>query len=129
MRGVVKNLIFACWFGICVRYIESIPKDVRNIYLRDVSNNESVMSILRKNNDKEDVKKIISLLDIENVGVTLTVLSDDDWDDEQTKETKIFKDMNEVRGYVISRYKVPFENACKDVEYWRGENEEWFRIS
>ena len=106
-----------------------MSEDVRNIYLRDVGNNESVMGILRKNNNKEDVKKIISLLDIENIGVTLTVLSDDDCDDEQTKETKIFKDMNEVRGYVISKYKVPFENACKDVEYWRGKDDELFRIS
>lgn len=128
-EAVVKNLIFACWFGICVKYIESMSEDVCNIYLRDVGNNESVMDILRKNNDKEDVNKIISLLDIENVCVTLTVLSDDDWDDEQTKETKIFKDMNEVRGYVISKYKVPFENACKDVEYWRGKDDELFRIS
>ena len=36
--------------------------------------------------------------------------------------------MNEVRSYVIREYKVPFEDACKDIDRWHGENDEWFRI-
>lgn len=127
--STVKNLIAAHWFQICVDYIEAIPNDLRDVYLRDIKNDESVMYVLRKNSDKEEVKKIISLLGIQDSCVTLTVLSEDDWDDESIEETKVFKDMNEVRGYVIRKYKVPFENACKDVDYWHGENEEWFRIS
>ena len=43
-------------------------------------------------------------------------------------EVKTFKDMNEVRSYVIREYKVPFEDACKDIDRWHGENDEWFRI-
>lgn len=128
-ESTVKNLIKSYWFDICLNYIEVIPENIREIYLRDIQNDESAMSVLRKNNDKENVKKIISLLGIENSSVTLTVLSEDDWEDERIEETKVFKDMNEVRGYVISQYKVSFEDACKDVIYWRGENDEWFRIS
>lgn len=128
-ESVVKNLITAYWFEICVKYIEAMAEDIRDVYLRDIYKNDDVMNILRKNNDKENVKKIISLLGIEDSCVTLTVLSEDEWEDENVEETKVFKDMNEVRGYVISQYKVPFENACKDVQYWRGENDEWFRIS
>ena len=46
--------------------------------------------------------------------VILTVLTEGDWDD-RTVEVKTFKDMNEVRSYVIREYKVPFEDACKDI--------------
>lgn len=128
-EAVVKNFICAYWFDICVKYIEAISVDIRNIYLRDIGKNEQVMNVLRKNNDKESVKKIISLLGINDSCVTLTVLQDDDWDDERIEETKVFKDMNEVRTYVIGKYNVSFEDACKDVQYWRGADDEWFRIS
>lgn len=128
-ESTVKNLIKSCWFEICVDYIHAIPEDVRDIYLRDIQKDETVMNILRKNSDKENVKQIISLLGIKDSCVTLTVLSEDDWEDERIEETKVFGDMNDVRSYVIGQYKVPFEDACKDVQYWRGENDEWFRIS
>lgn len=128
-ESTVKNLIKACWFDICQNYIEAMPENIRDVYLRDIQKDDSVMNVLRKNSDKENVKKIISLLGIEDSCVTLTVLSEGEWEDENVEETKVFKDMNEVRGYVISQYKVPFEDACKDVQYWRGENDEWFRIS
>ena len=49
--------------------------------------------------------------------------------EEDVVETKIFKDMNEVRSYVIREYGVSFEDATKDIERWHGENEEYFRIS
>ena len=125
----IKNLIIANWFNIAVDYIRAIPEDLRYLYLPDVKKCESAMSVLRENSDKEVVKQIISLLKVEDMCVVLTVLSEDDWDDERTIETKTFKDMNEVRSYVIQKYSVPFERACLDVESWRGENDEWFKIS
>ena len=85
------------------------------------------MNVLRENSDKETVKNILSLLKVEDMCVILTVLTEGDWDD-RTVEVKTFKDMNEVRSYVIRDYKVPFEDACKGIDRWHGENDEWFRI-
>lgn len=123
----IANIIKAYWFNIAIDYIKSIPDDVREIYLRDIKNNEMVLSILRANSDRESVKELMTLLGVNELCVVLTVLRDNDW--EETVETKIFKDMNEVRGYVVKQYGVPFENAIKDVEYWHGDGEEWFKIS
>ena len=126
-EDTIKNLIRACWFNIAVDYIKAIPEDVRDIYISDIHKDETVMSVLRENSDKETVKNILSLLKVEDMCVILTVLTEGDWDD-RTVEVKTFKDMNEVRSYVIREHKVPFEDACKNIDRWHGENDEWFKI-
>lgn len=128
-EDTIKNLIGANWFGIARDYILAISEDVRDIYIRDIHKDESAMSVLRINSDKDVVKEIMSLLHVEDMCVVLKVMKYDDWDGEDVVETKTFKDMNEVRSYVIREYGVSFDDATKDIGGWHGENEEYFRIS
>lgn len=129
-NDTVKNLIRANWFNIAKDYILAIPDDLRDSYLRDIKKDERTMSILRANSDKDVVKEIVSLLKVEDMCVVLKVIKYCEWfDEEEIKETKTFKDMNEVRSYVIREYSVSFEDAIKDIGQWRGKDEESFRIS
>lgn len=129
-HDTVKNLIRANWFNIAKDYILAIPEDVRETYTRDIHKDESVMAVLRANSNKEIVKEVMHLLHVENMHVVLKVMKYTDWyDKDDVVETQTFKDMNEVRSYVIRKYGVPFEDATEDIERWHGENEEYFRIS
>lgn len=128
-EDTIKNLISANWFGITRNYILAISEDVRDIYTRDIGKDESIMSVLRANSDKDVVKEIMSLLHVEDMCVVLKVLTENEWDGDETIEVKTFKDMNEVRSYVIREYGVSFEDASKSIDRWRGKNDEWFEIS
>lgn len=128
-EDTIKNLISANWFGIARDYILAISEDVRDIYTRDIHKDESTMGVLRANSDKDVVNEIMSLLHVEDMCVVLKVLTENEWDGDETIEVKIFKDMNEVRSYVIREYGVSFEDASKNIDRWRGKNDEWFEIS
>lgn len=129
-ENTIKNLISANWFSVARDYILAISEDIRDIYTRDIYKDESIMGVLRANNDKDIVKDIMSLLHIEDMCVILKVIKYDDFDDEEDiVEAKAFKDMNEVRSYVIREYGVPFEDAIKNVGQWRGKDDETFKIS
>ena len=129
-HDTVKNLIRANWFNIAKDYILAIPDDLRDSYLSDVKKDEYTMNILRANSDKDVVKEIVSLLKVEDMCVVLKVIKYCEWfDEEEIKETKTFKDMNEVRSYVIREYGVPFEDAIKNIGQWRGKDDETFKIS
>lgn len=129
-EDTIKNLIRANWFNIAKNYILAIPEDVRETYTRDIHKDERVMAVLRTNSNKEIVKEVMHLLHVENMHVVLKVMKYTDWyDRDDVVETQTFKDMNEVRSYVIRKYGVPFEDATEDIERWHGENEEYFRIS
>lgn len=126
----VKNLIRANWFNIAKDYILAIPYDLRDSYLKDIKRDEHTMSILRANSDKDVVKEIVYLLKVEDMCVVLKVMKYCEWfDEEEVKETKTFKDMNEVRSYVIREYGVSFKDAIESIDRWRGKNDEWFKIS
>ena len=129
-HDTVRNLIRANWFNIAKDYILAIPDELRDSYLSDVKKDELTMSILRANSDKDVIKEIVSLLKVEDMCVVLKVIKYCEWfDEEEIKETKTFRDMNEVRSYVIRKYDVSFEDAIKDIEKWRGKDDESFRIS
>ena len=127
-EDTIKNLIRANWFNITKDYILAIPDGLRDSYLRDIKKDEHTMSILRANSDKDVVKEIVSLLKVEDMCVVLKVMRYCEWEDIEI-ETKTFKDINEIRSYVIRKYDIPFEDAAKDIKNWRSEKDEYFRIS
>ena len=128
----IRNLITSNWFYIakvCLKSLESL-KSLNNTIawtgVKWLAEDKDVLKVLRENSDKEIVKEISSMLGIKDNGIVLNVYSYMDWDDDKLIESKTFKDMDEVRTYVIQKYKIPFEKASKDVNYWRLEDDDTF---
>lgn len=126
-KSVIKNLIFANWFYISLEYIKIMPEDIFYAHTRDIKNDKEIIKILAKNTDKNPVRDIISLLEMSDVCIVLEVYEYGDYGDDRILDTITFENINDARAYVISNYNVSFEDAGKDVECWRGSNDENFR--
>ena len=71
--------------------------------------------------DDSNAKEILKLLSMTSNVLILVVEEDyDDGYSTREVERKEFSDMGELRSYLITEYKMPFEMACKDIDdlYW-----------
>ena len=71
--------------------------------------------------DDSNAKEILKLLGM--TSNVLTLIVEEDYDDgyrTREVERKEFSDMRELRSYLITEYKMPFEMASKDINdlYW-----------
>lgn len=71
--------------------------------------------------DDSNAKEILKLLSMTSNVLILVVEEDyDDGYSTREVERKEFSDMGELRSYLITEYKMPFEMASKDIDdlYW-----------
>ena len=110
------------WFELAYKYLLDVETTSYDFGKMKVDKN--INTLLRSNSGDEFVKKIIVHLGIEDTFVTLKVkqYDDDDYED-RTIETKVFKDMDELKTYLIKQYDVAFSDINKDIDKIRGEDE------
>ena len=110
------------WFELAHRYLLEV--DTNSYDYGQIKKDKDINAIIRSNSGDEFVKKIIEHLGVENTFVTLKVkqYDDDDYKD-RIIETKVFKDINELKTYLIKQYDVPFSEINKDIDDIRGEDE------
>ena len=117
------------WFILAIRYLENISERVIDDIKKDKSF-ESVKYILKTNGDNENVKAIINKLNYDEQILTLKVYEyyDDFGYSRESKEPieiKEFKDIDEVRSYLVSQYKVPFSKASGNITDFEYNNDDY----
>ena len=89
--------------------------------VNEIKKNQFIKSLLSEMTDDSNAKEILKLLGMTSNVLTLIVKEDYD-DGYRTREVerKEFSDMGELRSYLITEYKMPFEMASKDINdlYW-----------
>ena len=89
--------------------------------IKKIKENNQIKSLLSSLTDDSNVKEIIKLLGLDTHKLILIVEEDvDDGYRTEEVERKEFSDMGELRSYLITEYKMPFEMASKDIDdtYW-----------
>lgn len=89
--------------------------------IKKIKEHREIKALLSGLTDDSNVKEIIRLLEFETNKLVLVVEEDvDDGYRTETVERKEFSDMGELRSYLITEYKMPFEMASKDIKdtYW-----------
>ena len=89
--------------------------------IKNVKENNQIKSLLSSLTDDSNVKEIIKLLGLDTNKLILIVEEDvDDGYRTEEVERKEFSNMGELRSYLITEYKMPFEMASKDIDdtYW-----------
>lgn len=123
------------WFDLALDYISTMEKKnydpFREVIIAD-KGFKDIERILKTNNDKESVKKIIVMLDFKPSTLTLKVFPYvEKWDDfdesEEPTDVKEFENMDDVRSYLISEYKVPFSELVGDISDFEYCPEEYER--
>jgi len=86
--------------------------------------------VLRKWSNINEVKEIISLLDIKLKGVTLKVIKD--YYGSKSFEEKTFNNISEVKTYLIKNYDISFEQVMNkdvcDLDLYDGDTEIKFEV-
>lgn len=131
-KEVFRALIESNWFILAKLYLES-AKDgygdtTINLIKKDKSF-ENIKYILKTNSNNDNVKAIIKKLDYNEPIITLKVYEYyDDFDYlrecDKPSEIKEFKNIDEVRSYLVSQYKVPFSTASGNITDFEYDDEE-----
>lgn len=110
------------WFELAYKYLMEV--DVKSYDFGKMKIDKNINAIIRSNSGDKFVKKVISHLAIEDTFVKLIVKQYDD-EDYETRiiETKTFKDIDELKTYLIKQYDVPFSEINKNIEDISGEDE------
>ena len=125
------------WFILARRYLDAAS--VKSNYkeaINDIKENESfenVKYILKTNNDNNDIKYIINKLDYTEPKVILKVYKYHEnfsysVESREPIEIKDFKTIDEIRSYLVSKYKVPFSKAAGDITDFRCDDEYHFVV-
>jgi hypothetical protein len=114
------------WFELAYKYLMEIETDSYDF--GQMKKDDVINTIIRSNSGDKFVKQIITHLGIEDTFVTLKVKTyeEDDYDDKLI-ESKTFKDIDELKTYLIKEYDVPFSEINKDIDRIRG-NDEYIRF-
>ena len=123
----IIRLLKLKWTDFALEVIKAFIQNEKQI--KTIRENKQVQALLSYMTDDSNVKEIIELLNINTNKLILTVKEDiDDGYDEREIEKKEFTDMGELRSYLITEYKMPFDIASKDIvdTYW---NDMTFNVS
>lgn len=115
---------YSCPYCIVKNNNLQIPKstiDGLNSLEEEIKKNQFIKSLLSEMTDDSNAKEILKLLGM--TSNVLTLIVEEDYDDgycTREVERKEFSDMGELRSYLITEYKMPFEMAGKDINdlYW-----------
>lgn len=122
----IIRLLKLKWTDFALETIKAFLDNEEQI--KKVKDNKEINSLLTSLTDDNNVKEIIKLLEIETNKLILIVEEDiDDGYSSRETERKEFSNMGELRSYLITEYKMPFEMASDDIKnlYW---NETTFNV-
>lgn len=115
----IIRLLKLKWTDFSLETIKAFIDNEEQIKM--IKENNQIKNLLSSLTDDSNVKEIIKLLDLDTNKLILVVTEyiDDGYDTEEV-ERKEFSNMGELRSYLITEYKMPFEMASKDIDdtYW-----------
>lgn len=115
----ITRLLKLKWTDFALEVVKAFLDNEEQI--KKVKDNKEINSLLTSLTDDNNVKEIIKLLEIETNKLILVVEEDiDDGYSSREIERKEFSNMGELRSYLITEYKMPFEMASEDINdtYW-----------
>ena len=115
----IERLLRLKWADFALEVIKNVAdnKEVIN----EIKKNQFIKPLLSEMTDDSNAKEILKLLSMTSNVLILVVEEDyDDGYSTREVERKEFSDMGELRSYLITEYKMPFEMASKDIDdlYW-----------
>lgn len=110
-KNIFVNMLKIGWYEISLNLLKEI-KDKKVI--EELSNNDNIFHILSKNKN-EYIDKIKTILNFDKRCISLLVFEDGYSKDELVEKIS-FKDINEIKTYLIKNYDVSFKDALGDVE-------------
>lgn len=126
---IIEHLLSNQWFNIAKEFALQVPENLRDRVYNWLRDSEFVRKVTRENSDQEIVREFSNLIGIGKNDLTLTVIRDGDFfDEDEIIEEVSFKNMPDVRTYVIRKYGVPYDRVKDEPYRWRGENDECFRV-
>lgn len=116
------------WNDIALRVIEYLNEHTEDYEKQWIIKDKNICKKLSLMNDDKNVQRIMSMLDIKSDLITLVVKADyDDGYSKRIIETVDFEDMNTLRSYLVTKYKVPFDMASKDIDkIWMDEESDFY---
>lgn len=115
----IVRLLKLKWTDFALEVIKAFADN--EVQIKEIRENKQIQDLLSYMTDDSNVKEIVKLLNINTNKLVLAVKEDiDDGYDTREVETKEFTDMGELRSYLITEYKMPFDMASKDINntYW-----------
>lgn len=115
----IERLLRLKWSDFALEVINSVVGNDKTI--NEIKKNQFIKPLLSEMTDDSNAKEILKLIGMTSNILTLVVEEDyDDGYNTREIERKEFSDMGELRSYLITEYKVPFEKASKDIDdlYW-----------
>lgn len=115
----VERLLRLKWSDFALEVINHVVGN--DEVINEIKKNQFIKPLLSEMTDDSNAKEILKLLGM--TSNVLTLIVEEDYDDgygTREVERKEFSDMGELRSYLITEYKVPFEMASKDIDdlYW-----------
>lgn len=115
----IERLLRLKWSDFALEVINHVTGN--DEIINEIKKNQFIKPLLSEMTDDSNAKEILKLLDM--TSNVLTLIVEEDYDDRYSTrevERKEFSDMGELRSYLITEYKVPFEMARKDIDdlYW-----------
>lgn len=130
---IFRVLIESNWFILARRYLETLKDEIVDKvieYIKQDKSFENIKYILKTNGDNDNIKSIIKKLDYDEPKVTLNVYKNyDDFgyskESDNPVDIKEFKTIDEVRSYLVSQYKIPFNQAAGDITDFEWKNSKY----
>ena len=115
----IERLLRLKWSDFALEVINSVAGN--DEIVNEIKKNQFIKPLLSEMTDDSNAKEILKLLGM--TSNVLTLIVEEDYDDgyrTREVERKEFSDMGELRSYLITEYKMPFEMASKNVDdlYW-----------
>ena len=115
----IERLLRLKWSDFALEVINHVVSN--DEIVNEIKKNQFIKSLLSEMTDDSNAKEILKLLGM--TSNVLTLIVEEDYDDgyrTREVERKEFSDMGELRSYLITEYKMPFEMASKDINdlYW-----------
>lgn len=115
----IERLLRLKWSDFALKVINHVVGN--DEVINEIKKNQFIKPLLSEMTDDSNVKEILKLLGM--TSNVLTLIVEEDYDDGYSTrevERKEFSDMGELRSYLITEYKMPFEMASKNIDdlYW-----------
>ena len=115
----IERLLRLKWSDFALEVINHVVGN--DEVINEIKKDQFIKPLLSEMTDDSNAKEILKLLGM--VSNVLTLIVEEDYDDGYSTrevERKEFSDMGELRSYLITEYKMPFEMASKDIDdlYW-----------
>lgn len=115
ISSYIEKLLRLQWYDIALLVLNS--EFLKDKDVEEIKNNLYIKSMLATNSDVKEVKEIINMIKIDTGIIKLKVEENyDDGYSERVVEEKEFTDMNDLRSYLVTEYKIPFNLASGEID-------------